>query len=172
VHDFLKWQSSLSLDQVFSSADTFSYPASTHGCDGFFYLTQLKHDKSRSALMFSDGLDTQCVTPSPFSLRTKISEYGGKPYWLFDGELFFCNQTDQCLYRQTFLSTQSTLEFSKPQRISPKGSDHLTYMYSDVIKASESVLLVIVECEDSSSEAENKSYLATIDLNDSNCCLG
>jgi len=49
MQDYMEWQSSLSLEQVFSAAETFSYPVKFS--DGVIYLTQLTSQKSRSALM-------------------------------------------------------------------------------------------------------------------------
>ena len=162
--DFLNWQSPLTLEHVFSSVDAFSYPASYQ--DGFIYLTQLKNEKNRSVLMFSNGDDTQCITPTPYNLRTRISEYGGKSFWLFGDELFFCNQSDQCLYRQKISIKESKVYASPPERITAKASNDAVFMYSDVIKLTRSKLLAIVEVENLSSDIENQSYIAIIDLND------
>ena len=163
MSDFLAWQSSLSLEQVFSSSDSFSYPVSYGG--GFFYLTQLKNEKSRSALMFSKDGETRCVTPAPFNLRTKVSEYGGKPFWLFGDQLYFANQADQCLYKQTITTNGDQCVLSEPQRVSPKATDDAVFMYTDLVKVSDSLLLCIIECAKPSKADENKSYLATMDVN-------
>jgi len=163
MQDYLKWGSPLSLEQVFSSAETFSYP--TKYKDGVVYLTQIKNEKSRSALMFRCDDETHCLTPAPYNVRTKISEYGGKSYWLVEDALYFCNQADQCLYKQSLNIESGQLIYSKPERLTPSPADDAVYMFSDIIKLNAHTLLAIVECEKPSDpDQENDSYIATIDL--------
>jgi dipeptidyl aminopeptidase/acylaminoacyl peptidase len=47
----------------------------------------------------SDGVTTD-VTPTGFNARTRVHEYGGGDYVVRDGVVYFCNFTDQQLYRQ------------------------------------------------------------------------
>ncbi len=43
---------------------------------------------------------TSDVTPAPFNARTRVHEYGGAPYVVMGGTIFFSNYADQRLYRQ------------------------------------------------------------------------
>src|SRR5579883_1265229 len=43
---------------------------------------------------------TSDVTPTPFNARTRVHEYGGAPYVVMGGTIFFSNYADQRLYRQ------------------------------------------------------------------------
>jgi len=103
--DYLQWRSKLSLEEVFAADESLAYPAFLNNASStkneYVFVSALNGDKTRSVLMLGDEAGGQCITPEPYSLRTKINEYGGKPYWLSDGELVFVNQNDQCLYRQT-----------------------------------------------------------------------
>ena len=42
----------------------------------------------------------QCLTPTGFSVRSRVYEYGGGAFCLSDDALLFVNEADQQLYRQ------------------------------------------------------------------------
>lgn len=165
--DYVQWQSDLSLDAVFAGSESLSYPTplGLRGAnDDFIYLTQLKDDNSRSVLMhcslLGDGQYTkQCITPSPFNCRTKVNEYGGKPFWVFGSRVVFVNQSDQCLYEQDLSAKNATL----PKRISPLAHQQ-QYMYTDVHQFDNNNYLAIVEsCDLRDQQAENVCFLGLID---------
>ncbi|MCC9009397.1 alpha/beta hydrolase family protein [Pseudomonas putida] len=43
----------------------------------------------------------RCLTPDGFSVRSRVYEYGGGSFCLGDGEVFFVNEKDQQVYRQS-----------------------------------------------------------------------
>lgn len=47
-----------------------------------------------------DDKNSECITPPDFNVRTRIHEYGGGSYCVAEGVIYFCNYTDQRLYRQ------------------------------------------------------------------------
>ena len=47
-----------------------------------------------------DGARTD-MTPAPFSVRSRVHEYGGGAYTVHDGDIWFCNDKDQRIYRQS-----------------------------------------------------------------------
>jgi dipeptidyl aminopeptidase/acylaminoacyl peptidase len=53
------------------------------------------------------------MTSAPFNARTRVHEYGGGDYAVFDGTVVFANFTDQRLYLQT--------ERSQPRPLTPAG---------------------------------------------------
>jgi len=143
--DFLDWRSDISLQQVFAGVDSFSYPHLLDTSNGdLLYVTALKDEKSRAALMLQTANSETCITPSPLSLRTKVNEYGGKPYWVFGDEIIFSNQANQCLYRQTLDHGNA----SKPIRITPESNANTLSMYTDVNRINQACYLAILECED------------------------
>ncbi len=157
MQDYLDWESPLSLEQVFASGETFSHPVYTPLND-CLYLGVIKHEKSRSALMLRNDSGTHCLTPSSYSLQTKVNEYGGKPYWLFGNVVVFANQRDQCLYQQRLEADGAT----EPQRLTPTPTESQRYMYTDVQQVGDGHFIAIVELEDSTSDAENKMFIGLI----------
>ncbi|RBP49205.1 alpha/beta hydrolase family protein [Arenicella xantha] len=165
--DFLDWESPISLEKVFSSGDSFSYPHIVQdGSGDLLYLSSIKQQKSRLALMLLAGDEHHCLTPQPFSLRTRVNEYGGKPFWVFGADVLFCNDSDQCLYKVSVSDKGAT----PPQRVTIKSSTRPRYMYTDVNRVG-AVYLAIVEQEAESDEADeelsqNTMFLACIDGSD------
>ncbi|MFT5571171.1 MAG: dipeptidyl aminopeptidase/acylaminoacyl peptidase [Cryomorphaceae bacterium] len=164
--DYLDWQSPLSAKKVFTNGETFSYPQFINAqSNSFIYLTQLKNESSRAVLILKTPNASQCLTPALYDLGTKISEYGGKPYWLFGQNLYFVNRSDQCLYRQQLDDLSAPSVQSGPQRVSVKPSNTELFMYSDIIELDNSTLLAIVERQDLSDEtAENTSFIAVLNV--------
>ena len=162
--DYLQWQSELTLEHVFSGGDSFTYP--TPFAEGYIYLTELKSERSRSALMYKSPQGTaECLTPSPLSLRTRISEYGGKPFWLLGDHLYFSNQEDQCVYRQKLGFRENKITAGQIERITPKPTDDCVLMYTDLVMFSSTKLLAIVEkANPSDASCENSTSICCIDL--------
>jgi len=158
--DYLDWVSNLSLAQVFDSGESFSHPEictlKSNGIEGLLYLSVLKSEKSRVVLMLQTEHETKCITPPGFSLRTKVNEYGGKPFWLFGDELVFANHSDQCLYLQKI----GLKGASKPIRLTALGNES-TFMYTDVQKTDVGHYFAIVEEECAASD-ENKMFIAEL----------
>jgi len=170
--DYLDWQSDLSLEQVFAASDPFSYPdfSVSSGASRLVYLSHLTSDGGRAALMLEGG--SEPISHASYSLRTKINEYGGKPYWLCGDNVVFASQRDQCLYRQPLSGrveepdrTKELVKTQEPLRISPAIESH-ALMYSDVIELHDELLLAIVEQE--VEGCANQSYLGLLNPNQPN----
>lgn len=161
--DYLQWQSELSLQNVFASGESYSYPSPIDNSADFVCLTELKQEKSRRALMLcrltdQDNYSRECITPSPFNCQTKVNEYGGKPFWIFGQTILFANQADQCLYRQSLKNGVVSL----PERVSCKPNQQ-RFMYTDVIQLDKTHLLAIVESASLvNPNAENISFIGLI----------
>ena len=72
-------------------------------CDGGdLYWTELRPaEKGRTVICRMDQSGAKSdVTPPDFNVRSRVHEYGGGSYTVSDGVVFFCNATDQRLYRQ------------------------------------------------------------------------
>lgn len=108
---YLSWKSDLSLEHVFTQSAKIEYP--TPWRQGCVYLTNLTDESNRMGLIYHrmktchKPARTQCLTPAPFNLKTRISEMGGKPFWVFDKEIVFSNDIDNCLYQIKWLDNES-----------------------------------------------------------------
>lgn len=137
----LDWKSSLTLEQVFQSNEVISYP--TPWANGVLFLTTISEPKPRATLVyrpFDRSSADQVMVPEPFNLRTRISEYGGKPFWLFGSNLVFVNDDDQCLYRCCLTEPQI-----EPQKLTEIASDGEQLRYGDVVAIGEHDFLAITE---------------------------
>lgn len=158
MRDYLDWRSKISLNEIFADSSAYSYPTLVGGW--LFYLTSLAEEKGRTVLMRHSSAQSECVTPSGFSMRTKINEYGGKPFWVFGDDVIFVNQSDQCLYKQR---VRDGVE-SEPVRMSCLPSAKATYMYSDVQHLSGDKYLCVVELFDpSQGGANNQCFIGLVD---------
>ena len=155
MSDYLNWQSDLTVEHVFAEGESFSYPTLLD--DGMVYLSTLKSEGSRQALIYRKGEHVKCLTPVLYDLRTKISEYGGKPYWYLEGEIYFANNRDQCLYRQTFDAATA----SEPTLLTKKEPDG-ELMYTDLLQVEDNTLVAIVEQQNVG--AQNNTFLAEISV--------
>ena len=165
MSDYLQWQSDLSLETVFSSGNSVSYPM--YFGQSTIYVTTLKEEKSRQALMLKSESGIDCITPQPFSLRTKVNEYGGKAFWLFSNQLFFVNQSDQCLYQQELVQKEGKVIAKKPVRVTPKPKDDCVFMFTDVtLIAGNKVLAIVEQSNPLDKTAENKCFIALIDFSE------
>ena len=165
--DYLQWESDLSLETVFSTGNSFSYP--TYFGQHIIYVTTLKKENSRQALMLKSESGVDCITPQPFNLRTKVNEYGGKAFWLFSDRLFFVNQSDQCLYQQHLVESKGKVIASEPVLVTPKPKDDCVFMFTDVILVADAKILAIVEQSNPFDEsAENDCFIAQIDFSATN----
>ena len=105
-----------------------------------------------------DG-ETTDVTPTPFNVRTRVHEYGGGAYAVYEGTVYFTNFSDQRVYRQE--------EGREPLAITPEGD----VRHADFVVDSRRSRLVCVQ-EDHSSEGEpvNSIVAVPMDASDGEDC--
>jgi dipeptidyl aminopeptidase/acylaminoacyl peptidase len=165
MSDYLDWKSNLSAELVFTASEDYRYPQFWQ--DGIIYLTSLESERGRCVLHYLSDDVVECLTPQPFDLKSKINEYGGKPFWLFSDKLIFVNADDQCLYLQDLyndgLAKQSD-SANTPRRISPAWGDSTLLMYTDVVMLAENQFLAIVERKDAQAceSCESESFIALL----------
>ncbi len=163
--DYLDWQSPLSLEEVFGKKTSFEYPSILNR-DQTLFLERSNDDNRTIVTRLTRGRDGNqhinkfdAITPAPFSLQTRVNEYGGKPYWVFDSSIVFANQVDQCLYRQELIGN----DFSAPKRVSFLPDDQQTFMFTDVHQYCDSHYLAIIEVERSDvPHANNAMFIGAI----------
>lgn len=162
--DYLKWQSNLSAEAVFEGAPSLAYP---HIFDeGYVYLGADKADKGRSVIVYQGVNQSKILTPPPYAIRSGVSEYGGKAFWINQSDLFFVNQADQCLYRQDLTAAINSSSPATPQRVSPLPNDRARFMYTDLNFISQDLALAVIERESQQQEhrVENESFIGMLDF--------
>ena len=67
-----------------------------------YWLESRPQEKGRMVIMRQDSHgNTSQVTPEGFNVRNRVHEYGGGAYTVWNGEIYFCNDNDQCIYHQS-----------------------------------------------------------------------
>jgi len=92
------WPSSLSAEAVADSGVRMGGVA----LDGedVYWVESRPADQGRLALLRKRGQDTaEEIVPAPFSVRTRVHEYGGGAFAVSGGMVIFANDSDQRLYR-------------------------------------------------------------------------
>jgi dipeptidyl aminopeptidase/acylaminoacyl peptidase len=66
-----------------------------------YWLESRPQEQGRMVIMHRNrqGHISQ-ITPAGYSVRNRVHEYGGGAYTAKNGEVYFCNDADQCIYRQ------------------------------------------------------------------------
>jgi dipeptidyl aminopeptidase/acylaminoacyl peptidase len=87
-----------------------------------YWLESRPSEGGRMVVMTGDAADAHILTPQGFNVRTRVHEYGGAPYAVIGGDLYFSNFDDQRLYRQA--------PGAAPEALTPQG-----YRYADCVGA-------------------------------------
>jgi dipeptidyl aminopeptidase/acylaminoacyl peptidase len=94
------WRSPITSNLIVAGAIGLNQPCLDGG--DAYWIESRPQEKGRRVLV-KHGADGQTcdVTPSGFSVRTRAHEYGGGDYTVAEGTIYFANDSDQRLYRQT-----------------------------------------------------------------------
>ncbi len=93
-----EWMSPITTDQIVAESIRVSTPLI--GGTDVYWLEGRPQEAGRSVLVrrSADG-QTSDVTPAPFNVRTRVHEYGGGPYLVANGVIYFSNFSDQRIYK-------------------------------------------------------------------------
>ena len=93
------WKSPITSELIV--AETIGLGGTQIDGDDIYWVEARPREKGRQVVVrrAADGA-TRDVTPAPFYARTRVHEYGGKPFLAVNGALYFSNFADQRLYRQ------------------------------------------------------------------------
>ena len=94
---FGTWRSPITAPMVASGSVNFSELR-----DSDFGLLWVEHrpfEDGRSVLVIETDGVRRDLTPQPYSVRSRVHEYGGGAYCIADDEVFFINAMDQNVYR-------------------------------------------------------------------------
>jgi dipeptidyl aminopeptidase/acylaminoacyl peptidase len=93
------WPSALSATDLAQGAITVSYPQVAGGATCWLESRPAQGGRYVVVTTTQNGVVEE-LTPPGFNVRTRVHEYGGLPYVLTRSGLYFCNFSDQRLYRQ------------------------------------------------------------------------
>ena len=110
------WASPISFESLVEGAVN---PSDLRASEGVLYwLESRPAEGGRLVVMCEDGSGARQLTQAPFNVRTRVHEYGGAPYAVARGAIWFSNFADQTL---------NVLEpGGEPQPLTPAG-----YRYAD-----------------------------------------
>ena len=118
------WDSPISSESIFESRKTISNLQAWK--DGLLFLITEPSEGNINVLMYSDTNSvTRRVSPKGFNIRSKVHEYGGRPFTADGNDIFYCNFNDQEIYSQSFLSPSNT--FSTPVAVTDSLGDKVRY---------------------------------------------
>jgi dipeptidyl aminopeptidase/acylaminoacyl peptidase len=97
-HSYGCWPSSLTTQSV--SLDSGDMNFLTADSYGVCFINSVNGEKDKQAVwQLSPNGELNRLTPASFNVRSRVHEYGGAPYCIYDDTLWFCNLTDQAIYR-------------------------------------------------------------------------
>ncbi|PKL47102.1 MAG: hypothetical protein CVV42_14050 [Candidatus Riflebacteria bacterium HGW-Riflebacteria-2] len=98
IAPYNQWEPAISAEAVFRASVNFMF-LSTDGRGSLFWVELRPEEKGRCVLMMRTSAGAvRELLPPPFSARSRVMEYGGKPYVAGHGRIVFCNFVDQRLY--------------------------------------------------------------------------
>ncbi|MFZ0544305.1 MAG: S9 family peptidase [Candidatus Promineifilaceae bacterium] len=121
--------------------------------DGTIYWVEMRPDEGGRYVIMAHTADgkTADVTPAPFNARTRVHEYGGGAYVVFDGTVYFSHFKDNRLYIQE--------AGIAPKPLTPEGA----MRYADLIMDRRHNRLLCIR-EDHSGEGEAVNTLVAVNL--------
>ena len=151
VAAFGSWKSPITSDLIVSK--TIGVGNIAIDRQNIYWLEKRPQEKGRSLIVghFSDG-GTQDITPDPFSVRSKIHEYGGGAYTIKENTIYFSSYADGRIYRQVI--------GTEPEPLTEKAEKR----YADIVIDRDRNRLICV-CEDHSLNVEPQNSIVSIDLN-------
>jgi dienelactone hydrolase len=94
----------LTPKQIFSASDSLAYLQ--WGEDGCFCLrTQASANNLPRVIKVEDSGETTPISPKELAVRTRVHEYGGRPYLVSGDTLFFCRDDTQQIMQHTWRNT-------------------------------------------------------------------
>ncbi len=149
---FGSWKSPITSDLIVSK--TISIGSIVVDRDNIYWLERRPQEQGRSVVVkcSAEG-KIKDITPQPFSVRSKVHEYGGGAFLVSAGTVYFSNYSDGRIYRQT--------DNNNPIPLTPESQQR----YADLVLDSQRNRLICV-CEDhSGNQKEAINTIVTIDLN-------
>jgi dipeptidyl aminopeptidase/acylaminoacyl peptidase len=154
---FTEWEPAISAEKVFS--DVIGLSEIQPEGKRTYWLEMRPAEKGRYVVVQRDETGKlRDITPSEFNVRTRVHEYGGGAYTVFNNIIYFVNFRDQRIYRQLEDS-------SKAHPLTPlKNEDGSLGKYASLTVSPDGKKLLFVY-EKEYDIKENENFLAVLNLN-------
>ncbi|MBD2484462.1 S9 family peptidase [Planktothrix sp. FACHB-1365] len=130
--------------------------------DNIYWIEGRPSEAGRSVIVrLTPDNQLNDVTPQPFNARTRVHEYGGSSYTVYQGNVYFSNFVDQRLYQQKIQGENTPYQIT-PNPITPEGD----YRYADGVIDTQNQRLICVR-EDHTKGGEPVNTIVSINLNNS-----
>ncbi len=150
VAPYGSWESPLTAATIFESSDNIAYLTAENG--SLYFIESRAANNGRNMLVALDQhKKPQPLTNPALSVRSRVHEYGGRPYLIAGDDIYYSNFTDQKLYKLT--------PGQEAAALTPAG---LRYM--DCIADLNHQQIICVR-EDHRAEGEAVNTLVAIDMN-------
>jgi dipeptidyl aminopeptidase/acylaminoacyl peptidase len=92
------WESPISAAMIASSGVTFS---DIQADGAYIYTIEMRpNEKGRCVIVrYKEDGTREDILPAPFSARTRVHEYGGRSFTVYNNSVYFVNYADQYLYK-------------------------------------------------------------------------
>ena len=154
------WDSPINSKSIFEGRKTISNLQPWK--DGLLFLITEPSEGNINVLMYSDTISVaKRVSPKGMNIRSKVHEYGGRPFIGNGNDIYYCNFDDQEIYTQSFKTDSSS--FSKPTAVTDSLSDSVRYV-DLIIDQKRNRLLAVREDHRKTTEYEAKNSLIALTL--------
>jgi len=151
VAPYGSWKSPLTSDLIV--AGTIGLEQIVVDGNDLYWLETRPAEKGRNVIVRqgADG-NIQDVTPAPYNARTRVHEYGGAAYTVYEGTVYFSNFVDQRLYRHQ--------PGEPPQPLTPEGD----WRYADGMVDVSGGRLICVREDHTQAGKEAVNTIAAVSL--------
>ena len=154
------WDSPINSKSIFEGRKTISNLQPWK--DGLLFLITEPSEGNINVLMYSDTISVaKRVSPKGMNIRSKVHEYGGRPFIGNGNDIYYCNFDDQEIYTQSFKTDSSS--FSKPTAVTDSLSDSVRYV-DLIIDQKRNRLLAVREDHRKTTEYEAKNSLIALPI--------
>ncbi|MBE9146216.1 S9 family peptidase [Planktothrix mougeotii] len=154
------WKSPITADLMVEG--TVGLGGLTWDGDNIYWIEGRPSEAGRSVIVrLTPDHQLNDVTPQSLNARTRVHEYGGGSYTVYQGNVYFSNFVDQRFYQQKIQGENTPYQIT-PNPITPEGD----YRYADGVIDSQNQRLICVR-EDHTQGGEPVNTIVSINLNNS-----
>ncbi|MEM8675032.1 MAG: S9 family peptidase [Cyanobacteria bacterium P01_G01_bin.67] len=150
VSPFGSWKSPITSDLIVSQ--TIGIGSIVVHKGNVYWLEKRPQEQGRNLVVgFFNQRDTKNITPFPYSVRSKVHEYGGAAFTIEQNTVYFSNYQDGRIYQQILGKQPNPL------------TNKLNQRYADIIVDQKRNRLICV-CEDHQIAGEAQNSIVTISI--------